>query len=81
MGAPNESCMKENSKINAGWHKLHPMPDNATIDQRIEWHLQHLQHCQCRTDLPEKLKDEMKKRGIVVPAGEMYNKMLHAAEV
>jgi len=52
--------MKENSKINAGWHKLHPMPENATIDQRIEWHLQHLQHCQCRTDLPEKLKEENK---------------------
>lgn len=78
MGAPNESCMKENSKINAGWHKLHPMPDNATIDQRIEWHLQHLQHCQCRTDLPEKLKEEMNKRGIVIPAADMGNKMLHA---
>lgn len=54
------------------------MPDNATIDQRIEWHLQHLQHCQCRTDLPEKLKEEMNKRGIVIPAADMGNKMLHA---
>jgi hypothetical protein len=60
--------MKENSKINAGWHKLHPMPHHATIDQRIEWHLQHLRHCQCRTDLPEILKEEMRKRGIAVPS-------------
>jgi hypothetical protein len=78
VGASNESCMKENSKINAGWHKLHQMPDNATIDQRIEWHLQHLQHCQCRADLPEKLKEEMKKRGIVMPATEKRGEMLHA---
>lgn len=81
MGGPIESCMKEKFKINAGWHKLHPMPENATIDQRIEWHLQHLQHCQCRTDLPEKLKEEMKKRGIVIPSGEMFSKLLHATVV
>jgi hypothetical protein len=73
--------MKEKSKINAGWHKLHPMPDNATIDQRIEWHLQHLQHCQCRTDLPEKLKEEMKKRGIVIPAEALTKQVLREAEV
>ena len=60
--------MKENSKLNAGWHKLHPMPSNATTDQRIEWHLQHLQHCQCRTDLPAKLAEEMNRRGIVIPS-------------
>jgi hypothetical protein len=71
--------MKEKSKINAGWHKLHPMPDNATIDQRIEWHLQHLQHCQCRTDLPEKLKEEMKKRGITIPAEALAKQVLREA--
>jgi hypothetical protein len=30
--------------------------------------LQHLRHCQCRPDLPEKLKEEMTKRGIAVPS-------------
>lgn len=59
--------MKEKSKMNTGWHKLHPMPQHPTTDQRIEWHLQHSRHCQCRTDLPEKLKEEMVNRGIVVP--------------
>jgi hypothetical protein len=26
-------------KINATWHRAHPMPKNPTVDQRIEWHL------------------------------------------
>lgn len=59
--------MKGKLKINEGWHKLHPMPKHATVDQRIEWHLQHLKYCQCRKDLPEKLKEEIEKRGIAVP--------------
>lgn len=71
--------MKKSSKTNCGWHKLHPMPDNATIDQRIEWHLQHMQHCQCRTELPDYLKEEMRKRGIPIP-GETKTKRLHEAE-
>jgi hypothetical protein len=51
-------------KLNAAWHKAHKMPKNATIEQRIEWHLAHLKNCQCRTDIPEKLKLEMEKSGI-----------------
>jgi len=59
--------MKNKSKINAAWHKKHPMPKNATIEQRITWHLDHLKHCGCRNDIPAKLKLEMKKRAIAVP--------------
>jgi hypothetical protein len=59
--------MKLKSKINADWHRQHPMPKNPTIDQRIKWHLEHLKHCQCRTDLPPKLIEEIKKRGIAIP--------------
>ncbi len=51
-------------KLNAAWHQIHRMPKNATVEQHIEWHLEHLKNCQCRTDIPEKLKAEMKKRGI-----------------
>ena len=68
--------MKEKSKMNEGWHKLHPMPHHATTDQRIEWHLQHLQHCQCRTDLPQKLRVEITKRGIAIPTRPLA---LHAS--
>jgi hypothetical protein len=73
--------MKEKSKINTGWHKLHPMPHHATTDQRIEWHLQHLRHCQCRTDLPEKLKGEIIKRGISIPLQVMAVHVANEIEV
>lgn len=52
--------------LNAVWHKAHPMPKNATTEQRIAWHTEHAQHCGCR-DIPEKLKEEMKKRKIKLP--------------
>lgn len=51
-------------KINKEWHLKNKMPKNPTVEQRIDWHLNHLKHCQCRTDIPEKLKEEMKKRNI-----------------
>ena len=60
--------MKVDSKINAEWHKKHRMPKNATIDQRIEWHLEHLKNCRCRTDIPKNLQVEMKRKGIPIPA-------------
>ncbi len=50
-------------KLNKEWHLAHPMPKNPTLGQRIKWHLEHHQHCQCR-DIPPKLLLEMKKRGI-----------------
>jgi len=59
--------MKVKSTINAEWHKRHRMPKNATTDQRINWHLEHLKNCTCRTDLPAKIKEEMKKRKIAIP--------------
>jgi len=39
------------------------MPANATIEQRIKWHIAHQKNCGCRP-VPEKLMEEMKKRGI-----------------
>lgn len=50
-------------KINKEWHQAHKMPKNPSLEQRINWHLEHLKNCQCRTDIPEKLKAEMKKLG------------------
>ncbi len=55
------------SRINAAWHKTHPMPKNATTDQRIKWHLSHIKNCKCRNDIPSKLKEEMLKRGLAIP--------------
>ena len=54
-------------KINADWHKANPMPKNPTADQRLDWHLEHLQFCACRTDLPKSVLKTMEERGIAVP--------------
>lgn len=54
-------------KINKEWHEQNPMPKNATFEQRVAWHLEHLKNCSCRRELPKKLAEEMKKRGIPIP--------------
>jgi hypothetical protein len=48
-------------KINAKWHKENRMLKNPTIEQRIEWHIEHQKNCSCRP-IPDKLLEEMKKR-------------------
>jgi hypothetical protein len=52
-------------KLNKEWHLAHRMPANATLEQRIKWHLEHAKHCSCR-EIPVKLKEIMKQRGIGV---------------
>jgi hypothetical protein len=52
-------------KLNADWHKKHPMPKNPSFEQRVKWHLAHQKHCACRS-LPAKLLQEMKKKGFDV---------------
>jgi hypothetical protein len=52
--------------MNAAWHRAHPMPRNATLDQRIAWHSAHAWNCGCRP-MPEKVRDELAKRGLKVP--------------
>ena len=47
-------------KINATWHKNHRMPKNPTLNQRIQWHQEHVNHCICRP-IPQKLQELMKK--------------------
>jgi len=56
------------TQINAAWHSANRMPKNATIDQRIEWHLAHRKACGCRKDLPATIIKELKRRGLPVPA-------------
>jgi len=49
------------SKLNKEWHLAHRMPKNATIEERIVWHLEHSKNCACRP-ITENLKAEIKKR-------------------
>jgi hypothetical protein len=54
------------ARPNAAWHQTHPMPRNATMDQRVKWHLAHAKACECR-DIPKTVITELKARGVVVP--------------
>ncbi len=55
--------------LNSVWHLKHPMPKNPTLDQRITWHLDHVQHCGCR-GIPTLLLEKMKERNIMIPAAK-----------
>ena len=57
------------SKLNREWHLAHKMPPKATLDQRLEWHLEHAKNCQCRP-IEGKIAEEMKRRGISVPGSQ-----------
>jgi hypothetical protein len=51
--------------INEEWHRKNRMPRNPTVEQRIEWHLEHQKNCSCRP-IPRKLSEEMERRGIEI---------------
>jgi len=54
------------SKLNREWHLSNRMPKNPTLEQRLEWHVEHAKNCQCRP-ITGKLAEEMKKRGMMPP--------------
>lgn len=35
-------------KANKSWHEQNRMPKNATLQQRIAWHVAHAKACRCR---------------------------------
>lgn len=55
-----------NMRINEAWHRGHVMPKNATLEERIEWHLEHARHCACRP-IPDGLQKEIRQRGGTLP--------------
>jgi hypothetical protein len=57
------------SKLNRGWHAAHKMPANATLDQRLEWHVGHAANCACR-GMPATIRAELLKRGMLPPAAQ-----------
>ncbi len=38
---------------NTAWHRDHPMPKNATFEQRVAWHREHARECGCRQPPPD----------------------------
>ena len=49
-------------KLNREWHLANRMPKNATLDQRVEWHLEHEKQCGCREDVPRTVRAELERR-------------------
>ena len=47
--------------VNEAWHRAHPMPPHASLDERIRWHGEHAQTCGCRP-IPDGLRKEMDRR-------------------
>lgn len=48
-------------KLNKEWHQQNRMPKNPSLDQRIEWHLEHQKNCSCRP-IPVNLIGEIGRR-------------------
>lgn len=55
--------------LNAAWHQAHPMPKNATLDQRVAWHLAHSAACGCRP-MPHPIVVELERRRSVAVSAE-----------
>jgi hypothetical protein len=48
-------------RINKEWHLKNKMPQNPSLEERINWHIEHSKHCKCR-DMPESIRKEIKRR-------------------
>jgi hypothetical protein len=50
--------------LNRQWHEQHKMRTNPTEQQRVQWHLEHLQNCDCRRPTPaiQRLIDTYKQK-------------------
>ena len=54
-------------KINKEWHEAHRMPRNATLEQRLDWHVNHAANCSCR-EMPPGIRAELEARGLITPS-------------
>jgi len=47
--------------INSDWHSANRMPENASMSQRMKWHLEHARECGCRA-IPQDILEEILRR-------------------
>lgn len=47
---------------NAPWHAKHILPEKPTLDQRINYHIEHARRCPCNVLHDEDILEELKKR-------------------
>jgi hypothetical protein len=55
--------MKES--LNKQWHEGHRLGSGASLDDRLQWHVEHAKACGCRP-IPTRVLEEIGRRGIVV---------------
>lgn len=53
--------------LNRKWHETHKMPANATLEQRLDWHVLHAANCDCR-QMPAAIKRQLAARGSSAPS-------------
>jgi hypothetical protein len=47
--------------INETWHRQHPTPTRASLEERVRWHTEHAKECGCRP-MPAEILIELEKR-------------------
>ncbi|MCX5516580.1 hypothetical protein [Kaistia algarum] len=52
--------------MNRIWHDTHPMPNKATLEERVAWHVEHARECGCRA-IPASVLAELERRGLQPP--------------
>ncbi len=57
-----KAAAKPVGRTNAWWHAAHRMPANASLNERVKWHVDHAAHCACRP-MPTMVVAELKRRG------------------
>jgi hypothetical protein len=51
-----------NKRLNKEWHAKNRMPKNPTLDERVQWHLEHSKKCGCRP-VPESVLAYARSKG------------------
>lgn len=54
-------------RINAEWHRMHPMPRHPAPPERAAWHYEHARHCGCRAITPS-IAALLTANGYAIPA-------------
>jgi hypothetical protein len=47
--------------LNREWHLAHVLGRNASLDDRVAWHSEHVQVCRCR-GMPASIRAEIERR-------------------
>ena len=52
--------------MNTDWHDEHVLGQGASLDARVDWHVEHAAACGCRA-VPASVVAELERRGLPVP--------------